>query len=445
MERRFSLTVMALVGLLFALLYITHLKTSPTLTGQACLTAETLTTTPHDDLDPQWSPDGRQIAFVGHHEGNPEVYLLDVATRALTNLSNSTADDFRPMWSPNNQYVVYVRRDKPGLERRLQLILVEVATGDSLMLAPPDQDAFAWGIQWLQWSADSKSMMFGGSNANFNYDVVAGELRELSHDRSNISYSFWPAFDNSHAIITVTDWTDNSAHRFFTIDLLDSSQTKEPFLSDYIWAGNWSPDSTHFAFYTNNYPGPKPSQFYIYDSDTSILHVIDSVEGAGFGSGVWSPDGRFAWATSSPTQDGLPIRMSLIDQSYSSASQLLELNTHFTMVGWSPTRDQIAFYSYAGVYVLDVPTGNFHDFIQGLGMVKKVTWSPDGSYVAASIFKQWGVVNQIALADIRDGSLCVYGNTFIFSDPQWSPTGNRLVFSSGEITNSNLILLTLPD
>lgn len=33
--------------------------------SQVCWQAQTLTTTPNDDLDPRWSPDGTQIAFVG--------------------------------------------------------------------------------------------------------------------------------------------------------------------------------------------------------------------------------------------------------------------------------------------------------------------------------------------------------------------------------------------
>jgi Tol biopolymer transport system component len=171
---------------------------------------------------------------------------------------------------------------------------------------------------------------------------------------------------------------------------------------------------------------------------------------------VQSRDGQVATVANSTTSDGLPMKLLLADNPSSQPRELLQLNIGFTPASWSPTRDQLAFYSYAGVYVLDIPTGNYRDFIQGLGKIMTVHWSPDGNYVSA-LFGT-ASARKMAVADIRSGAICGYGSDnlphryvhqpiryrYIYSDPQWSPTGNQAVFSSGAWGATNLILITMP-
>ncbi len=74
---------------------------------------EALTTIPGSDFDPAWSPDGKRIAFASLRDGRKEIYVLTVATGAVTRLTNSTGDieNSQPSWSPlGNQIVYTVRR-----------------------------------------------------------------------------------------------------------------------------------------------------------------------------------------------------------------------------------------------------------------------------------------------------------------------------------------------
>ena len=69
---------------------------------------ERLTDDPAYDDQPAFAPDGRTIAFVSTRgSGYARVWLLDVATRAVRPMTQSTGGDFRPNWSPDGQWIAF--------------------------------------------------------------------------------------------------------------------------------------------------------------------------------------------------------------------------------------------------------------------------------------------------------------------------------------------------
>jgi Tol biopolymer transport system component len=74
---------------------------------------------------PRWSPDGTALAFVADDGapselggGDPEVYVLELATGALQRLTDNPGLDLSPAWSPDGSQLVIssnrVRTDAPG-------------------------------------------------------------------------------------------------------------------------------------------------------------------------------------------------------------------------------------------------------------------------------------------------------------------------------------------
>ena len=60
-----------------------------------------------DDFRPDWSPDGRKIAFTTTRDGNLAIYLMNADGTGPTRLTNNTASDRGPKWSPDGTKIAF--------------------------------------------------------------------------------------------------------------------------------------------------------------------------------------------------------------------------------------------------------------------------------------------------------------------------------------------------
>lgn len=84
---------------------------------------ERMTNASNSSYQPAWSPRGETLAFISDRRGDPDLYLMDVATRGVTllTLSDSDAEDRQPGFTPDGRWVSFISN---RLDDRFQSYLI---------------------------------------------------------------------------------------------------------------------------------------------------------------------------------------------------------------------------------------------------------------------------------------------------------------------------------
>lgn len=115
-----------------------------------------------NDSDPQWSPDGKRIAFVSNRTGkeynensNTDVWVIAAEGGPLTRISDHEEGDNSPRWSPDGKTIAFVGRVKE--REHPKIWLASSAGGAASRLAVNGFDLIPAG---LDWSSDGKELFF---------------------------------------------------------------------------------------------------------------------------------------------------------------------------------------------------------------------------------------------------------------------------------------------
>lgn len=141
---------------------------------------------PLDDVDPVWSHDGR-LAFASYRGGSIDVYVFDLETGTLTNISrHPTASDMQPAWSQDGR-LAFISSRSGNFD-------VFVADLDNGRLTNVTTN-LSRNEENPVWSADGRlafvSSGLGASEVSI-VDPVTGVLTQLArHPRANDMQPAW--------------------------------------------------------------------------------------------------------------------------------------------------------------------------------------------------------------------------------------------------------------
>lgn len=125
---------------------------------------------------PQWSPDGKQIAYYSDATGEYEVYLLENKENAQPKqvTKGSKGWKYQAVWSPDSKMLVY-------FDRSMRLQLVNVESGKVTVVDTPTSNeirsySFSPDSRWITYTKDSPN----GQSAIWVYNIPLAKATQLT-------------------------------------------------------------------------------------------------------------------------------------------------------------------------------------------------------------------------------------------------------------------------
>ncbi|MCW5879240.1 MAG: PD40 domain-containing protein [Anaerolineales bacterium] len=160
-------------------IYLMAVESEPSQTTQ-------LTTQLGFDCYPSFSPDGQHIVYMAEHNGNRELFIMDLEGNDLLQLTDHPAEDYEPAWSPDGERIAFTSRREGNSE-----IFIMDADGSNLVRLTD-----SWGLDWRPaWSPDGEWIAFESWRSG-NADIFimrpdGSDLRQLTTSEAEDGHPTW--------------------------------------------------------------------------------------------------------------------------------------------------------------------------------------------------------------------------------------------------------------
>ncbi len=135
---------------------------------------------------PSFSPDGRRIVFSGMKHGATDLYMVSLDGTGMQQLTNDQHGDLQPQWSPDGKTIAFVSDRGPETDfsilkvGKMKVSLLDLETGKVSVL--PNQAGLNINPQW---APDGRSIAYltdrTGTSNLFLYDLDAKEHYQLTN------------------------------------------------------------------------------------------------------------------------------------------------------------------------------------------------------------------------------------------------------------------------
>ena len=222
----------------------------------------------HEVYSPQWSPNGRQIAYVSSAgpNGSPP-YHIGVMNAYGRNKRLLTFGDVRcydPVWSPDGRQIAYVQAAEYEGGSPMGLFVIDSNGGEPTQIGP-----YAY-YSYLSWSPDGRKIVFSNWHGIAVIDADGSNYQMLTE---NLGDSF-PAWSNDGQYIAFSSFSELK-DQFYDLYVMRADGSDVRRLTDtpaHERFPSWSPGDRRIIFESN------------FESEDVAIHHIYEVhpDGTGF-------------------------------------------------------------------------------------------------------------------------------------------------------------------
>ncbi|MBB5897752.1 amidohydrolase family protein [Kutzneria kofuensis] len=404
-----------------------------------------LTEGPFDHREPRFSPDGGKIVFSSDLTGSYGIHLLDLATNKITQLTDTPVEEYEPAWSPDGAKVAFV-----AAGTRIDVVTVADGSRSTAITVAATQQ-----LHSPAWTPDGKDLV---------YNLVTAAAPPNAPASSELYLSGKPLVTGEEAFPFRVSWRGNEFLYSSDGALRRRSLAGGPATEVAFTA----PVDVRPAEYTKrrrdfDSPRPKPvvgigSPVLSPDGAKVAFRALNDIYTMTVGEPpkpltrdewwksdpAWSPDGRYL---SYSTDRAGKLDIWLRDLTTGQDRQLTNLPGAAAVSGsWSRDGKFLAFLDQTGaLFTVEVATGAVQKVFTATFEPGRPTWSPDGTVIALAAIVPYStryreglskilLVNRVTGAaqyvdPLPHRSLQTRGD----DGPVWSPDGKKMAFVVGSL------------
>jgi TolB protein len=227
--------------------------------------ARQLTAEPSYDYQPDWSPDGRYVAYVSYRRDAMELRLLDLRSGATRALLSDGAVNVEPRWSPDGTRLAFI---STAYEGRWHIFLAGFSADGRLgspQRVSEDRDSrlprYYYGAhdQYLSptWSPDGTELIFvsnrghiWGSGGFWRMSASAGaEPREIHYEET--TWKARPDWCRDGKRVVYSSYLGGQWHQLWLMTPNGGDALQLTYGEGDATAPRWSPDCKRIAYVSN--------------------------------------------------------------------------------------------------------------------------------------------------------------------------------------------------
>ena len=179
---------------------------------------------------PVFSPDGKRIAFMSNRDGNPEIYVMNRDGSTVTRLTNNPANESTPTWSPNGTQIAFTS-DRSGTPQ------IYIVNDDGSGLRRITQETYADRATWSP-PPYNEIAFTAKTGPGFDLKVLnigTGETRQITFGEGSNESPAWSPNGRHLAFMS----TRAGRSQIFTVDK-DGRNLRQITRDGNNWTPNWS-------------------------------------------------------------------------------------------------------------------------------------------------------------------------------------------------------------